>query len=97
MALCDEQAKSTNTLCAAPRSSYNSRTRAGGTCLSCTPVTISVGVSVLATAAEVQPQDVTCGARRTPVPQVAPTGSETSICSHTESLAAGSTWSEQPD
>src|SRR5271157_1451512 len=76
MALCEEQARSTNTFLGEPRSLYNSRTRSGFTCLSCAPETIRVGICVFETTAVVQPQEVTCGARRTPLPHVAPTGSE---------------------
>ncbi len=49
-----------------------------------------------AATAEVQPQVVTCGARRTPLPQVAPTGSDSIIDDQTASLTAGSYWSGHP-
>src|SRR5580658_6244394 len=90
IALCEEQARSTNTFLGDPRSSYNSRTRSGLTCLSCTPETIRVEIWVFETTALVQPQEVTCGARRTPLPQVAPTGSESIISDQTESRAPAS-------
>src|SRR5580700_3833186 len=96
MALCDEQARSTKTLWLAPRSAYSSFTRSMGTCLSWTPETIKVGICILPTAAVVHPQLVTNGARRTPGPQVAPTGSEAIISDHTLSRAAGSYCSGQP-
>src|SRR5580698_6635570 len=90
IALCEEQARSTNTFFGEPKSLYNSRTRSGFTCLSCAPETISTGICVFETAAVVHPQEVTCGARRTPLPQVAPTGSEASISDQTESLVGAS-------
>src|SRR5665213_4338990 len=96
MALWEEQARSTNTFLDDPKSVYISRTRSGLTCLSCAPETISVGICVLATTAAVHPQVVTCGARRTPLPQVAPTLSEAIISDHTESRAPLSYWSAQP-
>src|SRR4029079_634410 len=43
---------------------------------------------MLATAALPKPQTVVFGARRTPWPQLAPTGSDASIASHTTSAAA---------
>ena len=43
-----------------------------------------------------QPQLVVDGARRTPVPHLAPTGSDASISFHTVSRTAGSTWFGQP-
>src|SRR5258708_38936862 len=58
--------------------------------------TISVGTCVLATTAVVHPQVVTCGARRTPLPQVAPTVSERSISDQTESRVVASYWAAQP-
>src|ERR1700730_14352504 len=85
-----------NTFWCDPRSAYSSRTRPDGTCLSCSPVTISIGSCVLATISAFQPQVVTKGARRTPGPHVAPTGSDFIISDHTLSLAAGSYWSCQP-
>src|SRR5579884_3553495 len=96
MALCEEQARSTNTFFGDPRSVYISRTRSGLTCLSCAPETISVGICILLTTAVVQPQLVTWGARRTPPAQVAPTGSDSIILAQTASLAAGSYWPGQP-
>src|SRR5579864_3560212 len=72
MALCEEQARSTKIFLEEPRSVYSSRTLSGLTCLSCAPETISVGICVFDTTAVVHPQEVTCGARRTPLPQVAP-------------------------
>src|SRR5205085_12132594 len=96
IALCDEQARSTNTLCGDARSASSSRTRSGGTCLSCCPAIISVGVSVFATAAWFHPHVVVCGARRTPVPHVAPTGSDANICDQILCAVAGSYCSEQP-
>ena len=88
IALCEAQPRSTKIFSRAPRSAYSSLTRAGGTCLSCTPVTINVGVWVFPTIAAFHPHVVVCGARRTPVPHVAPTGSDASICAHTVSLVA---------
>src|SRR5207302_2173911 len=90
MALCEEQAKSTNTFWRDPKSAYKSRTRCCGTCLSCTPETINVGISIFATTAEFHPQTVTLGARLTPAPQVAPTGSDLVISDQTLSAAAES-------
>src|SRR4029453_11531219 len=55
------------------------------------PATISVGVIVLATVAWFQPHVVVCGARRTPGPHVAPTGSDSSISPQTTSGTEGST------
>src|SRR5688572_23670981 len=92
IALWDEQPKSTSTFCGAPRSAYSSLARTGSTCLSWVPWTISVGVIDLPTVAVSQPHVVVCGARRTPGPQVAPTGSDASISDHTLSAAPGSTW-----
>src|SRR5690349_2815532 len=82
--------------CFDPRSAYSSRTRCGATCLSCAPVTIRKGVWILATTAWLKPQVGTWGARRTPVPQVAPTESEASISDQTTALAAGSYCPAQP-
>src|SRR6266849_4818668 len=96
MALCDEHARSAKIFWLEPRSAYRSRTLCCGTCLSCAPEAISVGIFVLPATAEFQPQFVTCGARRTPLPHVAPTGSDSIIADHTESLAAGSYWSGHP-
>src|SRR5579863_1723207 len=90
MALCEEQARSTKTFLGDPKSVYSSRTRSGLTCLSFAPETMRVGICILATTAVVHPQVVTCGARRTPVPQVAPTGSECIISDQTESRAPAS-------
>src|SRR6202030_1276593 len=96
MPLCDEHARSMNTFLGEPRSVYISRTRSGLTCLSFAPETIRVGICILATTAVVHPQLVTCGARRTPVPQVAPTGSEAIISDQTELRSPASYWSGQP-
>src|SRR5438445_12794722 len=96
MALCEEQARSTNTFWLEPRSAYSSRTLSGATCLSWAPETINVGILVCAATGEVQPQVVTCGARRTPLPQVAPTGSDSIIADQMALLAAGSYWPGQP-
>src|SRR5262252_6224430 len=85
-----------NTFSFVPRSAYNSRTRSGDTCLSCAPATSNVGMSVFPANAGVQPHTVVCGARRTPGPHVAPTGSDASISDHTASLTAGSYWAGQP-
>src|SRR4051812_15993724 len=87
IALCDEHARSTNTFSGAARSAYSSLTRSGGTCLSWTPATISVGVWLLPTIDAFHPQLWVSGARRTPVPHVAPTGSDASICAQMTSLA----------
>jgi len=59
-------------------------------------VYISVGICVFPTIAVVQPQFVTWGARRTPLPHVAPTGSDSSICDQTDSRASGSYCAGQP-
>src|SRR5687768_1725221 len=65
------------------------------------PATINVGVCVLVTTAAFQPQVVVCGARRTPGPHVAPTGSDASIVDQTLSLtsfsycAGQATWRSQ--
>src|SRR5579863_9763642 len=96
MALCEEQARSTKTFLGDPKSVYSSRTRSGLTCLSWAPETIRVGICVLATTAVVHPQVVTCGARRTPLPQVAPTVSEATISDQIESRVPLSYWSAQP-
>src|SRR5262249_52451609 len=96
IALCDEHARSTMTFSFEPRSAYRSRTRWGATCLSCTPVTIRKGVCILETTAWLKPHVGTEGARRTPGPHFAPTGSEASISDHTAALAPGSYWSGQP-
>src|SRR5690606_38872563 len=92
IALCDEQCISTYTFLLAPRSSWNSRTRAGGTCASCVPATTSIGVCVFFTTSCVQPKVGTRGARRTPplLPHVAPTGSDASMSAHTASATCGS-------
>src|SRR6185369_13422019 len=76
IALCDEHARSISTLSEEPMSSYAARTRSGGTCLSCAPVIISVGILVLPIIASFHPHVVVDGARRTPVPHFAPTGSD---------------------
>src|SRR5687767_5737581 len=52
--------------------------------------TISVGVCILATTDWFQPHVVVCGARRTPRPHAAPTGSESSISDQTTFATAGS-------
>src|SRR6516165_7551329 len=96
MALWDEQARSTKTFFGEPRSAYKSRTRSGATCLSCAPETIRTGIIILAADAVAHPQVVVPGARRTPVPQVAPTGSDASIADQTASWTARSYWSGQP-
>src|ERR1700690_3394814 len=96
MALWEEQARSTNTFLGDPKSVYSSRTRSGLTCLSCAPETMSVGICVLATTAAVHPQVVTCGARRTPLPQVAPTESDAIISDQTALRAPASYCSGQP-
>ena len=88
MALCEEQAKSTNIFWRDPKSAYKSRTLSCGTCLSCAPETINVGVSIFATTAEFHPQTVALGARLTPVPHVAPTRSDLIISDQTLSAAA---------
>jgi len=49
-----------------------------------------IGVCIFATVVWPKPQTVVFGARRTPCPQVAPTGSDASIALQTASLAAGS-------
>src|SRR5260221_10827154 len=85
-----------NTFWCEARSAYSCRTRSGDTCLSCSPLTISIGTRVLATVSAFQPQVVTWGARRTPGSHVAPTGSDLIISDHTLSLAAGSYCSLQP-
>ena len=64
--------------------------------MSFTPAIIIVGIFVPPIIAAFQPQVVVDGARRTPVPQVAPTGSEASISLHTASRTAGSYCSAQP-
>src|SRR5262245_29564171 len=51
---------------------------------------------MLSTAALPKPHTVVFGARRTPGPQLAPTGSDASIASHTESAAACSYCLGQP-
>src|SRR5580658_11230577 len=96
MALCEEHAKSMKTFLGEPKSAYNSRTRSGLTCLSWAPEIIKAGIWVLETTAVVHPQVVVCGARRTPVPQVAPTRSEASISDQTESRVPASYWAGQP-
>ena len=68
IALCDEHARSMNIFCGVPMSVKSSRTRSGGTCLSCCPTTISVGACTFPTIAAFQPQVAVCGARRTPGP-----------------------------
>ena len=57
---------------------------------------IMVGILVPPIAAAFQPKVVVEGARRTPVPHEAPTGSEASISAHTASRTAGWYWSAQP-
>src|SRR4051812_35008384 len=57
---------------------------------------MSVGIVVLLTTSLVQPQLVVTGARRTPGPQVAPTGSDASMFLHTDCDAPRSYWSGQP-
>src|SRR5262245_26334173 len=89
-ALWDEHARSAKTLFGAPRSVYRSRTRSGGTCLSCAPATTSIGTIIFPTAAWFHPHTAVCGARLTPVPQVDPTGSDARSSDHTESPAARS-------
>ena len=63
-----------------PKSVYSSRTRAEGTCLSCSPEIISVGIRTLAATAAVQSLASTDSPaeRRTPGPQIAPTGGNAS-------------------
>src|ERR1700690_40894 len=90
MALCEEHARSIKTFFDEPRSPYSSRTRSGETCLSWTPETINVGVCILATTELFQPHVGTDGARRTPVPHVAPTGWDSTSFDQTASLATGS-------
>src|SRR5262249_29439401 len=96
IALCDEHARSANTFCGAARSVKRSRTRSGCTCLSCWPATMSVGVCIFPTVAAFQPHGAVCGARRTPGPHVAQTGSDASISDQTASLTAGSYCDGQP-
>src|SRR5688572_31274145 len=60
------------------------------------PAIISVGVVAFATAAAFHPHVVVLGARRTPGPQVAPTGSDFIISDQRTSRMPGSTWSAQP-
>src|SRR5688572_6070255 len=55
-----------------------------------------VGTCSFATTSEFHPHTVVPGARRTPWPQVAPTGSDSSIFDHIVSLTAGSYWSAHP-
>src|SRR5579863_7918242 len=90
IALCEEHAKSMKTFFDEPMSLYKSRTRSGETCLSWAPETINVGACIFPTTEPFQPQVGTDGARRTPVPQVAPTGSASTILDQTASLTAGS-------
>src|SRR5215471_8059775 len=60
------------------------------------PVTISTGTLIFSTVVLPKPQTVVFGARRTPCPHVAPTGSDASIAPQTASLAAESYWLAQP-
>src|SRR6478752_1581085 len=57
---------------------------------------MSTGTLIFSTVDLPKPQTVVLGARRTPCPQVAPTGSEASIAPQTASLAACSYWFSQP-
>jgi len=50
------------------------------------PATINVGTSIFAATAEFHPHVVVEGARRTPDPHVAPTGSDSNIFDQTVSL-----------
>ena len=50
---------------------------------------MSVGVCILATTDPFQPQVGTEGARRTPHPHVAPSGSDLTMWDQTDSLVAG--------
>ncbi len=90
IALCDEQPRSISTFWLEPRSSYSGRTRSGVTCLSWTPAMISAGIFVAAAIAVFQPHVVVDGARRTPVPHVAPTGSDAIRSDQTASRTDGS-------
>src|SRR5262245_21860782 len=96
MALCDEQPRSINTLSLDPMSSYAARTRSGGTCLSCAPAIINVGVFMPPIMALLKPHVVVEGARRTPVPHLAPAGSDAIMSAHTTSRTLGSNWFSQP-
>jgi hypothetical protein len=64
--------------------------------LSCSPATIRKGTRTFATAALLKPQVGTDGARRTPGPHFAPTGSDSSISSKMSRAAAASYWPGQP-
>src|SRR5258705_8284856 len=95
IALCDEHARSTNTFSAEPASAYRSRTRSGATCLSWAPEIIRNGVVSFA-AIDGGHVPAVSGARRTPGPHVAPTGSDASISVHTAFDAARSYCSAHP-
>src|SRR5678816_3425839 len=89
MALWEEQARSTNTFSDEAMSAYSSRTRSGATCLSCAPDTIRNGTASFFAIAGVH-VPVISGARLTPGPHVAPTGSDASISVQTAFDAARS-------
>src|SRR5688572_5799021 len=91
IALCDEQPRSSSTLLLAPRSSNALLTRSGNTCLSSAAAIIMVGVFMADSIVAFHPHVVVDGARRTPLPHLAPTGSDLIISAHTTSRTAGST------
>ena len=84
IALCEEQARSRRIFLVDPMSSNNSATRSGDTWPSVAGATSSIGVLCRETSDRFQPHVVTLGARRTPVPHVAPTGSDSSIAVQTD-------------